>query len=62
MDHGVWDDTGAFAAFDTYGLPIRDGDQQMYLLWTNSPANPFGLQIRDRFRFTDSIRERYFDE
>ena len=62
MEHGEWEDTGEFAAFDTYGQPIRDGDETAFLLWTNSPTNPFSLQPGDRFRFASSIDERYFDE
>jgi hypothetical protein len=54
--------TGELAVFETWGLPIRSRDDEMFLLWTNSPENPFGLREGDRFRFAPSIDKRYFDE
>ncbi len=54
-------DTGELAVFETWGLPIRSRDSEMFLLWTNSPENPFGLSFGDRFRFTKSVDDRYLD-
>ena len=62
MEHGFIEETGEYWAMDTYGLLIKKGHEKLYLLWTNSPLNPYGLQKGDRFRFTQSIQQAYFEK
>ena len=62
MSHGEIEGTGEHWAADTYGLKISNGKKSVYLLWDNSPVNPFGLAQGDRFQFADTINDRFFSE
>lgn len=62
MEHGTTEGTCEPWAADTYGLQISIGQRKMFLLWDSSPHNPFGLEKGDKFRFANSIENRFFDE
>ena len=62
MEHGMIEESGENWASNTYGLKITNGEREIYLLWNDSPDNPYGLRKGDRFRFTDTIKKRFFDE
>ena len=61
MEHGTIEETGEHWASDTYGLKIRNGERTRYLLWQDSPVNPFKLKRGDEFRFSDTIEDRFYD-